>query len=115
MKILDIIIFSLSAIGLIYFEFMRLKYSNNKVYSKKLERLYELRKTITSIENDEKEPEEISYFIINDDIEKQKTMINTVDETYVYNDYPKDKLQELKEEQRKIERYLKIAAKYINN
>jgi len=110
MKLIDILILSLSAIGLVYFGIERIKYSNKYIYQKKLERLNELRKTIAAIESDNAETDKIIESINEDtyyDDELTDKLINYRDN--------EEKLKYLKDEQRKTERYLKIAGKYINN
>jgi len=99
MNIIDIIILILCAAGLVYFFFDRLKYRDISVYYGKLERLNELRKIITSIENNNLNSENI---------------INSNNFGAVYDDGQadnlvtcKNKLISLKKEKKEIERYIK--------
>ena len=110
MKLIDIIIFSLCVIGLIYFFFDRLKYSNINVYRKKLKRLIELRKIIASIENDNNETEEIIKSINIDTVHDDETINKFIN--YRDND---NKLSVLKDEQKKIELYIKNFRIYNKN
>jgi len=110
MKTIDIIIFSLCVIGLIYFFFDRLKYSNISVYRKKLERLNEIRKIIASIENDNDETEEIIKSINIDTVHDDETINKFIN--YRDND---TKLSVLKDEQREIELYIKNFRIYNKN
>jgi len=108
MKLIDILILSLSVIGLVYFAVYRIKYSNIDAYNKKLERLQEIRKTIAVIENDKAEQDKIIksldvYNIYSDEIFWK---------LFEYRDN-EERLKELKNEQRKIEIYLRTADKYI--
>jgi len=102
MKIIDIIIFTLCATGLIYFMFDRLKYTNMNVYREKLKRLNELRKLIALIENEDRETEKLIWSVnLDADLEKE-----LADRLIGYRDND-DKLSVLKDEQRKIEKYIK--------
>jgi len=99
MNIIDIIISLLCVSGLVYFFFDRLKYRDINVYYDKLERLNELRKKITAIENDNLNTEK--YF-------------NSNNTNVVYDDENtdnfiicKDKLSCLIKEKRDIELFIK--------
>jgi len=110
MKLIDIIILSLCVIGLIYFFFDRLKYSNVNAYREKQERLFDISKKIAAIENDNAETEELIKSINADtvyDDEMFEKLINYRDN--------EDRLVELKNEQRKIELYIKNARSYFKN
>jgi uncharacterized membrane protein YvbJ len=109
MKLIDILIFSLSAIGLVYFMFDRIKYSNRNAFHDKSERLEEINKIIANIERDKKEIEEIIKSTNADTVYNNEI----TDKLINYRDN-EDYLKELKEEQRKIELYLRHACKYIS-
>ncbi|GBU28266.1 hypothetical protein R84B8_01824 [Treponema sp. R8-4-B8] len=110
MKLIDIIIISLCVIGLIYFAFDRLKYSNLKAFHKKLERLNELKKTIAAVENDNKKTEDFIKSINADTVYDDETLERLIN----YRDN-EEKLDDLKNEQRKIELYIKNARSYFKN
>ena len=99
MKIIDYIILSLCLIGLVYFFFDRLKYRDINVYYKKLERLNELRKKITAIENDNMKNENLiisnNFGVVYDDEDKDNFVIY------------KDTLANLKKEKRELELFIK--------
>ena len=107
MKIIDYIILSLCAVGLVYFFFDRLKYRNINVYYEKLERLNELRKKITAIENDNMKNENLiisnNFGVVYDDEDKDNFVIY------------KDTLTNLKKEKREIELYIKNFRMYNKN
>jgi hypothetical protein len=102
MKLIDIIIFSLCVIGLIYFFFDRLKYRNISVYHKKLERLNELKKIITAIESEDKDTENIIRSTNFDAFFEEKFTDRLIN--YRDNDL---KLSYLKNELKEIELYIK--------
>jgi len=110
MNPIDIIILSCCVIGLVYFAIDRFKYRDINVYHEKLERLNELRKLITAIEIEDKETEKMIWAIDLDAyLENELTdrLIN-----YRDND---NKLSVLKDEQRKIELYIKNFRMYNKN
>jgi len=105
MNIIDIIIIFLCVVGLIYFFFDRLKYRDINVYYDKLERLNDLRKLITAIENEKiktdnlSSPNNIGVFYDEED--------NSI--------ICKDKLSYLKKEKKEIERFIKNFRMYNKN
>ena len=110
MNPIDIIILSCCIIGLVYFAIDRFKYRDINVYHEKLERLNELRKLITAIENENVETENIIKSInLDNDFNDELTdkLIKNRDNEY--------KLSSLKDEQRKIELYIKNFRMYNKN
>jgi len=99
MNIIDIIILTLCAVGLVYFFFDRLKYRDISVYQDKLVRLNELRKLIAAIENENLKNENIfnsnNISVVYDDEDADNFIIC------------KDKLSYLKKEKKEIERFIK--------
>jgi hypothetical protein len=110
MNFVDILIFTLSVIVLVYFIFHRVKYSNREVYFKKLEKLDEIKKAVAVIEKENEETEKIIKSINADTVYGNKM----TDKLINYRDN-EDKLEDLKIKQRKIELYLRYASKYINS
>jgi len=108
MELIDVIIFSSCVIGLIYFAFDRLKYSNKKTYHEKNDRLNQLRKTIAAIENDNRETEELIKLINHDTVYDDEFTDKLI--KYGENEY---KLNDLKNEKKTIEKYIKNAGKYF--
>jgi len=107
MKLIDIIIFSLCVIGLVYFIFDRRKYTNLSAYYEKHERLFEIIKEITALENDNKEFNElIKITNLDTDVDDE-----FADKLICYRNN-EDKLKFLKNEQIKIEYYIKNARMY---
>jgi len=109
MKLIDIIIFSISVVGLIYFFIDRRKYTSISTYHDKLERLNELRKTIAAIEHDINETKEsikpgsIDTNIIYDD-ELTKKLVKQNDN--------EEQLKLLKTELKEVEKYIQNARMY---
>jgi len=98
MKIIDIIIFFLCAVGLVYFVIDRFKYRDINVYHDKLERLNELRKLITAIEIENGKHENIFKPVgANNIFDDEQT-----EKYFIY----EEKLSNLKNEKKKIERYI---------
>jgi len=91
MKLIDIIIFSLCVIGMIYFFFDRRKYTSISAYHEKLERLNELRKRITMIENKDEDENNTSV---------------------IYNNESSEQLKLLKTELKEVEKYIQNARMY---
>jgi len=110
MKIIDIIIFSLCAAGLVYFIIDRFKYRDINVYHDKLERLNELRKLITSVEKENKETENMIHSMNIDSIYENEFTDRVIN--YRDNEY---KLINLKKEKKEIERYIKNFRMYNKN
>jgi len=95
MKLIDIILLSLCVLGLIYFYFDRRKYTSISTYHKKLERLNELRKRITMIENKNKDEDE----------DENNTSV-------IYNNESSEQLKLLKTELKEVEKYIQNARMY---
>jgi len=110
MNFIDILILFLSIAGLVYFAFDRVRYSNKNVYCKKLERLNEIRKTIIFIETENAGTDEIIKSMNADMVCDDET----ADKLIKYRDN-EEKLEYLKDEKNKIERYIKHARSYIKN
>jgi hypothetical protein len=108
MKLIDILIFSLSAAGLVYFMFDRLKYSNRNVYTRKLERLYELEIEIRNIKSVNNETEKLINNM-NPDMDFDDSF---TDKLIKYRD-DADKLEALRNEHREIDLYLRKTRSYI--
>jgi len=110
MKLIDIFIFLLCVVGLVYFFFDRLKYSNINTYHEKLERLSDIRKKIATIEADNKKFNELIK-TTNLDTDFDENFSNKLID-YRNNE---EKLNVLKREQREIEKYIKNARMYNKN
>ncbi|MDR2941737.1 MAG: hypothetical protein LBV17_04000 [Treponema sp.] len=115
MKLIDTLIFSLCAIGLVYFIFDRIKYSNIEIYRDKLEKLNELRRTIAAIESDNKHVEKIIKSMNADTFYDDELYDDELTDKLINYRDNEVKLENLKKEQRKIELYVRRAGKYINN
>jgi len=77
MKTIDIILFALCVLGLIYFFFDRRKYSSISVYHEKLEKLNELRRKITALEEKNKIANENTAYVIYDETPEQLKILKT--------------------------------------
>jgi len=108
MNFIDLLILFLSIAGLVYFFIDRVRYSNRNVYCKKLERLNEIRKTIIFIETENAGTDEIIKSMNADTVCDDET----ADKLIKYRDNI-EKLEYLKDEQNKIERYIKRAHTYL--
>jgi len=95
---------------MIYFKIKKIKYTNTSVYNQKNERLNEI---IILISCAETENEKIDKLIISTDFTK-KLKNSVIKKFILYSDNLK-KLKYLGNEQKEIERYLRIANSYKND
>ena len=95
---------------MLYFKIKKIKYSNEIVCQQKHERLLEI---ITLISIAETENEEIDKIILSINFGK-KLKNNIINKFILYSDNL-EKLKRLKEEQKEIQRYLRIANSYKRN
>jgi len=109
MKLIDIIIFSICSAGLVYLFFDRRKYSNVIVYHEKINRLFELKKEITAVENNINNTDNIIKSLNFDKDHDEELYNKFID----YRDN-EEKLNQLKNEQKEIEKYIKNANMYKN-